>query len=71
MEIDNNAADRALRIVALGRKNYLVPGSDRGGDRAALIDSLIGTARLNCCRGTSRLVTRSLKRPLRSREPEA
>ncbi|QIT56576.1 IS66 family insertion sequence element accessory protein TnpB [Aquisalimonas sp. 2447] len=47
VEIDNNAAERALRTVALGRKNYLFAGYDRGGDSAALIYSLIGTARLN------------------------
>jgi len=47
LEIDNNAAERALRAVALGRKNYLFAGSDRGGERAAAIYSLIGTAKLN------------------------
>jgi transposase len=47
LEIDNNAAERALRAVALGRKNYLFAGSDRGGDSAARIYSLIGTAKLN------------------------
>ena len=47
IEIDNNAAERALRAVALGRKNYLFCGSDAGGDRAAAIYSLIGTAKLN------------------------
>jgi transposase len=47
LEIDNNAAARALRAVALGRKNYLFAGSDRGGDSAAAIYSLIGTAKLN------------------------
>jgi len=47
LEIDNNAAERALRAVALGRKNYLFVGSDKGGDRAAALYSLIGTARLN------------------------
>lgn len=47
LEIDNNAAERALRTVALGRKNYLFAGSDAGGERAALIYSLIGTATLN------------------------
>lgn len=47
LEIDNNAAERALRVVALGRKNYLFAGSDRGGERAAAIYSLIGTAKLN------------------------
>jgi transposase len=35
IEIDNNAAERALRTVALGRKNYLFAGSDAGGERAA------------------------------------
>ncbi len=47
LEIDNNAAERALRVVALGRKNYLFAGSDRGGESAAAIYSLIGTAKLN------------------------
>ena len=47
LEIDNNAAERALRPVALGRKNYLFAGSDRGGESAAVIYSLIGTAKLN------------------------
>jgi hypothetical protein len=43
----NNAAERALRDVALGRKNYLFAGSDSGGERAASIYSLIGSAKLN------------------------
>jgi transposase len=47
IEIDNNAAERALRAVALGRKNYLFCGSDAGGERAAAIYSLVGTAKLN------------------------
>ena len=47
IEIDNNAAERALRAVALGRKNYLFVGSDAGGERAAALYSLIGTAKLN------------------------
>ena len=47
LEIDNNAADRALRCVALGRKNYLFAGADAGGERAAAIYSLIGSAKLN------------------------
>jgi transposase len=46
VEIDNNAAERALRAVALGRKNFLFAGSDAGGDRAAAFYSLIGTAKL-------------------------
>jgi len=47
IEIDNNPAERALRCVALGRKNYLFAGSDAGGERAAAFYSLIGTAKLN------------------------
>jgi transposase len=47
IEIDNNAAERALRAVALGRKNYLFCGSDAGGERAAALYSLIGSAKLN------------------------
>ena len=47
IEIDNNAAERALRSVVLGRKNYLHFGSDTGGQRAAVIYSLIGTCKLN------------------------
>jgi transposase len=47
LEIDNNAAERALRVVALGRKNYLFAGSDAGGERAAALYSLIGTAKLH------------------------
>ncbi len=43
----NNAAERALRGVALGRKSWLFAGSDRGGERAAAIYSLIVTAKLN------------------------
>jgi transposase len=47
IEIDNNAAERALRAVVLGRKNYLFAGSDAGGERAAAIYSLLGSAKLN------------------------
>ena len=47
LEIDNNTAERALRAVALGRKNYLFAGADSGGERAAAIYSLIGSAKLN------------------------
>jgi len=47
LEIDNNAAERALRVVALGRKNFLFAGSDAGGERAAAIYSLLGSAKLN------------------------
>jgi transposase len=47
IEMDNNAAERELRAVALGRKNYLFAGSDAGGERAAAFYSLINTAKLN------------------------
>jgi transposase len=47
IEVDNNAAERALRAVALGRKNYLFAGADCGGERAAAIYTLIGTAKLS------------------------
>jgi transposase len=45
--LDNNPAERALRGVAIGRKNYLFAGSDAGGRRAAAMYSLIETAKLN------------------------
>ena len=47
VEIDNNAVERALRAVSLGRKNFMFVGSDAGGHRAAAMYSLIGTAKLN------------------------
>jgi len=43
----NNAAERALRSVVMGRKNYLFMGSDSGGERAASLYSLISSAKLN------------------------
>jgi transposase len=46
LSIDNNAAERALRRVAVGRKNWLFAGSDAGGRRAATLYSLIGTCHL-------------------------
>jgi transposase len=45
--LSNNAAERALRGIALGRKSWLFAGSDRGGRRAAALYSLIVTAKLN------------------------
>ena len=45
--LTNNAAERALQGIALGRKAWLFAGSDRGGERAAAMYSLIVTARLN------------------------
>ena len=47
LEIDNNIAERAVRAVAVGRRNYLFAGSDRGGERAATMYSLLGSAKLN------------------------
>jgi transposase len=47
LEADNNIAENAMRKIALGRRNYLFAGSDRGGERAASIYTLVVTARLN------------------------
>lgn len=47
LALDNNPAERTLRCVAIGRKNYLFAGSDTGGHRAAALYSLIETAKLN------------------------
>ena len=47
IEIDNNPAERAIRALVLGRRNYLFAGSDAGGETAARLYSLIGTCRLN------------------------
>ena len=46
-EIDNNIAERAIRAIAIGRKNWLFAGSKAGGERAAAIYSVIETAKLN------------------------
>src|SRR5271170_5178915 len=45
--LSNNAAERALRGLALGRKSWLFAGSERGAERAALMYTLIHTAKLN------------------------
>jgi len=45
--MDNNAAERSLRDVALGRRSYLFAGSDAGGERAASMYTLIGSCKLN------------------------
>jgi len=47
LAIDNNAAERSIRSIALGRKNFLFYGSDRGGDRAAAAYTLLESAKLN------------------------
>jgi transposase len=45
--LSNNAAERALRGIALGRKAWLFAGSDRGGECAAVMFTLVQTAKLN------------------------
>src|SRR5207342_291099 len=45
--LSNNAAERALRGIALGRKSWLFAGSDRGGQRAAAMYSIIVSAKMN------------------------
>ena len=47
LELDNTAAERGMRAIALGRLNYLVVGSEAGGNAAAIAYTLIGTAKLN------------------------
>ena len=47
LELDNNAAERSMRPIALGRKNYLFMGSEGGGKSAAIAYTLIETAKLN------------------------
>jgi len=47
LELDNNSAERSVRCVALGRKNYLFMGSESGGKSAAIAYTLIQTAKLN------------------------
>ena len=47
LEIDNNSAERAMKPIALGRKNYLFVGSEGGGKSAAIAYTLIQTAKLN------------------------
>ena len=47
LEIDNNLAENAIRPIALGRKNYLFAGSNRGAERAAMMYSFFGTCKKN------------------------
>jgi hypothetical protein len=47
LELDNNCAERAMKPIALGRKNYLFMGSEGGGKSAAIAYTLIETAKLN------------------------
>ncbi len=46
--IDNNRCENAIRPIAIGRRNWLFAGSGRAGKRAAAIQTLLGTAKLNC-----------------------
>lgn len=45
LHIDNNAAENAIRPIALGKKNYLFAGSHKGAERAAMIYSLLATCK--------------------------
>jgi hypothetical protein len=47
LPIDNNPVENAIRPIALGKKNWLFTGSERAGKRAAAIQSLLATAKLN------------------------
>ncbi|MCX8227458.1 MAG: transposase, partial [Sulfitobacter sp.] len=47
LELDNNIAEHAVRLVAVGRKNYLFMGSEAGGKSAAIAYTLIETAKMN------------------------
>jgi transposase len=47
LELDNNTAERFMRGIAIGRKNYMFVGSERGGKSAAIIYTMIVTAKLN------------------------
>ena len=47
LPIDNNPVENIIRPIALGRKNWLFTGSERAGQRAAAIQTLLGTAKLN------------------------
>ena len=47
LPIDNNAVENTIRPIAIGRKNWLFTGSERAGKRAAAIQTLLGTAKLN------------------------
>src|SRR5438445_13386019 len=64
LEIDNNAAERALRVVGLGRKNFLFAGSDGRGESAAAMYSLIGTAKLNGLTRKATCATHCLASPI-------
>ncbi|WP_282053271.1 IS66 family transposase [Phaeobacter inhibens] len=48
LELDNNSAERAMKPIAIGRKNYLFVGSEGGGKAAAIAYTLIETAKMNC-----------------------
>jgi len=45
--LDNNISERALRIIALGRKNWLFVGKDGGGESMAVLQTIVATCKLN------------------------
>jgi hypothetical protein len=47
LHIDNDPVENSIRLIAIGKKNWLFTGSERAGKRAAAIQSLLGTAKLN------------------------
>jgi hypothetical protein len=63
LELDNNAAERSMRPIALGRKNYLFMGSEGGGKSAAIAYTLIETAKLNGVDPQAWLTTFSVASP--------
>jgi hypothetical protein len=63
LELDNNAAERGMRAIALGRKNYLFVGSEAGGKAAAIACSLIETAKLNAVDPNAWLVDKLARIP--------
>src|SRR5690606_37135246 len=67
LEFDNNAAERGMRAIALGRKNYLFVGSEAGGKAAAIAYTLIETAKLNAVDPHARSEERRVGNECRSR----
>src|SRR5260370_17077503 len=67
IELDNNSVERAIRPVALGRKNHLFAGSDGGAERWATVCSLIASAKLNAARPSTYL--RAILHPITARHP--
>jgi hypothetical protein len=68
--LSNNAAERELRGIALGRKSWLFAGSDRGGERAAVMLTLISNGQAKRCRSAG-LARRRARPHQRSQYPQA